>query len=231
MNWNAIFGIAATILLLLPAGLIVAYGLHRHRSLAALIIWFGITAVFNLLTQQVIPASHGVVKAFEVIKSYLEVPVILMALLFFCPIRQKQRTVYLAGGAFMLYELVIAARFGLDEKTIVYVMGPGLLLILGYTFYLFVKQIRFTVHFGKNTGRTLMLASILFSYCCYGLIYYFYYFTPTPDAGDAFLLYFISISVASLLMSVGITLIRKRMRELEEVKNTRKELALFFDNV
>ena len=87
-----------------------------------------------------------------------------------------------------------------------------------------------TIEFGKNAGRTLMLVSILFAYGCYALVYYFYYIQKTPAVTDVFLLYFISTLVSSIIMTIGLHLIRRRLKELQEIKNTRRELALFFNN-
>jgi hypothetical protein len=154
----------------------------------------------------------------------------LMALLFFCPIKQKQRIIYIILAVFIAYELVIAFFFGLNPKAVVYIMGPGLILILAYTFYLFIRHIKITVEFGKNAGRTLMLVSILFAYGCYGLVYYFYYILKTPAVADVFLIYYITSLVSSVVMTIGLHLIRQRMRELQAVKNTRRELAVFFGN-
>jgi EamA domain-containing membrane protein RarD len=107
-------------------------------------------------------------------------------------------------------------------------MGPGLILILIYTFYLFARHIKITVEFGKNAGRTLMLVSILFAYGCYAIVYYFYYILKTQEVKDVFFLYYITSFVSAVIMTVGLHLIRRRMRELQEVKNTRRELAMFF---
>jgi hypothetical protein len=103
-------------------------------------------------------------------------------------------------------------------------------IIVSYTFYLFVRHIKITIVYGKNAGRTLMLASILFAYGCYGLVYYFYYIQRTPDVADAFLLYFISSITASVIMTMGLHLTQKRLKQFMEVKNTRRELEMFFHN-
>ena len=228
MTWNTFFGIAATLSFFLPVATIIYYKLYQHRSLAALMISFSITGLYNLISQLTIP--NFFITAFGVINNYTDVPLMLFALLFFCPSKQKQKTIHLLTAAFILYEIIIASIFGLKPRAVVYIMGPGLILVLGYSFYLFVRQIKITVEFGKNVGRTLMLASILFSYGCYSLVYYFYYIQKTPAVADAFLLYFMSSLIGTILMTVGLHLIRKRMKELQEVKNTRRELAIFFNN-
>lgn len=230
MSWNALLGVAAALSMLLPVAAISYYQLYRHRSLAALLLSFLTTALFNLMQEGVIPVPTSFMQGYGVVNNYLDIPLMLTALLFFCPNKQKQKTVHVITALFVAYEIAIAVLFGLNARALVYIMGPGLVLIMIYAFYLFVRHIRITVEFGKNAGRTLMLVSILFSYGCYSLVYYFYYIQKTPYVADAFLLYFISTFVASLLMTIGLHLIRKRMKELEEVKNTRKELAVFFNN-
>ncbi|MGZ3839116.1 MAG: hypothetical protein ACXVBP_12465 [Flavisolibacter sp.] len=228
MNWNAIIGVAATISLFLPAVAIVYYRLYQHRSLTALLLSYIITASYNLMSEGILPVPSGFLSRFGVINNYLDIPLTLTALLFFCPIRQKQRPVHLVTAAFVGYELVIACIYGLHSRAVVYIMGPGLVLILIYSFYLFLRHIKITVEFGKNVGRTLMLSAILFAYGCYALIYLFYYIQKTPAVADVFLLYFITALVSSIVMTIGLHLIRKRMKEFQEVKNTRRELAMFF---
>jgi hypothetical protein len=230
MNWNTIIGVAATFSMLLPAAAVIYYKLYQHRSLAALLVSYLSTAVYNLMSDGIIPATASFKATYAIINNYLDIPLMLTALLFFCPIKKKQRTVHIITGAFITYEIIIACIYGLNQKAVVYIMGPGLTLILIYAFYLFLRHIKITVEFGKNTGRTLMLVSILFGYACYALVYYFYYIQKTREVTDVFLLYSITILISSIIMAIGIHLIRKRMRELQEVRNTRRELAMFFGN-
>ena len=39
-----------------------------------------------------------------------------------------------------------------------------------------------------------------------------------------------STFVSSVLMTIGLQLIKNRMKQLQEVRNTRRELAMFFGN-
>lgn len=228
MNWNTVVGVTASFAMLLPVAAIVFHKLYQHRSLLALLISSVSTALCNLMLEGILPMPATLQKGFGIINNYLEVPLMLTALLFFCPIKQKQRTVHIITALFIVYEIVIGILYGLSTKAAVFIMGPGMLLILIYSFYLFLRHIKITVEFGKNAGRTLMLASILFGYTCYALVYYFYYIEKTPYVADAFLLYFIASFISSIIMTIGLLLIRKRMKELQEVKNTRRELAMFF---
>jgi hypothetical protein len=191
-------------------------------------ILYSLTALFNMMDKDVFPTSPSFVTLFGTIVNFLDVPLMLISLLFFCPIKQKQKNVYLLTSAFILYEVVIAARYGFSREAVVLILGPGLIVILSYAFYLFSRQIKMTIEFGKNAGRTVMLTAILFSYGCYSLVYYFYYIQNTPHADDAYILYFIATLISSILMSFGLNLTRKRIKELMEIKTTRRELAIFF---
>ena len=230
MQWNTFIGIAASLSFFLPVAAIFYYKLYQHRSLMALLISYLITALYNLLSQTPFNISPEFLQNFGVVYNYLDIPLMLLSLLFFCPNKQKQKRVHIILGAFIIYEIVLAFRFGLDPKAVIYIMGPGLAIIVCYTFYLFVRHIKITIVYGKNAGRTLMLSSILFAYGCYGLVYYFYYIQRTPDVADAFLLYFISSITASVIMTMGLHLTQKRLKQFMEVKNTRRELEMFFHN-
>lgn len=230
MSWNAFFGVASIIAFFFPVAIIVCYRLYKHRSLTALMIYYLMSAAYSIMSEYHIPASPAIIRAAGVLNNYFDVPLMLTALLFFCPSKQKQRKVHFLTALFIGYEIAVAAIYGLKPQAVVYVMGPGISIVFIYAFYLFARQIKFTIIHGKNAGRTLMLASILFAYGCYGLLYYFYYIQRTPYVSDAFLLYFISSGFASTLMAGGLYLMRQRIRHLREAKITRRELALFFNH-
>lgn len=230
MRWNAVPGIACLLAFLLPIAVIIFNRYYTHRSLAALLIYYILSALNIIMLQEFFPLSETIRMGFTIFTNYLIVPLMLTTLLFFCPIRQKQHIVNIFSVVFIAYEIVITLMYGFNKRAVAYILGPGLLLILLYTCYLFVRQVKFTIMHGKNQGRTLMLASTLFSYSCYMLIYYFYFVQKTPDTQDTVLLYFISSFIASILMALGLHLMRKRMKELKSLKVTRKELALFFSN-
>jgi hypothetical protein len=230
MNWYAFVGVTAITSFFFPVVVILYNRFYRHRSLAALLVYYILIAVYNLMDTKLIPSSEPFHQFLGLLDNYLDAPLMLTALVFFCPGKKKQRIVQILAGSFVGYELVITLIYGFNSKSAIYIMGPGIAIILIYSFYLFIRQIKFTIIHGKNTGRTLMLASILFAYGCFALIYYFYYIQRTRYVADTYLLYFISSFVASTLMGIGLHLMRKRIKELQSLKVLRKELALFFNN-
>jgi hypothetical protein len=228
MSWIEFFGIICIISFLFPVTVIVMNRFYTNRSLAAMLIYFSMNAVYYVVSEGYVHASHAFEETFTIINNYLDVPLMLMSLLFFCPNKQKQRTVNIFFGSFLLYEIIISCIFGFKTISTIYILGPGFVLVLVHSFFLFVRQIRFSIIHRKKQGRTIMLASILFGYACYSLIYYFYFIQETPFKTDVLLLYFISSSLTSIFMAIGIHLMRKRMKELQALRVTRKELAMFF---
>jgi hypothetical protein len=229
MNWNAIFGIACIISLTAPVVVIIYHRYYKHRSLAALLINYSFALVYLMMSQNIIPVSRAVRINFGILSNYLDVPLMLTALVFFCPNKQKQNIIRILSYAFIGYELLITLLHGFKPVSIVYIMGPGFAVIIGYTFYLFMRQVKFSIMHGKNYGRVMMLAAIFFCYACFALIYYFYYIQKTPYVKDTELVYFISTIVSSMAMAIGLQLMNKRMKELQSLQITRKELAMIFN--
>ena len=73
-------------------------------------------------------------------------------------------------------------------------------------------------------GKTLIVASQVFAYGCYGILYVLFYIIKTPLIADAFLIYFIVVTLSSLFLSTGIVFERKRIQKLVELKKARKDL-------
>ena len=228
MNWNALPGIACILSFFFPVGVIIYNRFYTQRSLAALLIYYVMATLENLMSQGLFPVSENFSNLFGILTHYFEIPLLLTALLFFCPNKQKKKIITALTLSFIVYEFAVTCIHGFTHEAIVYIKGPGLCLILVYTFFLFVWQVKFSIMHGKNQGRTFMLASLLFAYACYALIYYFNYIQKTPYKDDTRLLYYISFFIASNLMGIGLHLMRKRIKELQSLKVTRKELALFF---
>jgi hypothetical protein len=222
-------GVVCTIAIFLPVIVILYYRLYIHKSLAALAVNGILTGSYSLMSEGLLPVSKELTTAVGIINNYLDAPLMLFGLLFFCPNRHRQRPVYILISLLLVYSLFIGINSRFSRSSIVYVLGPGLAMILGYATYLFSRQVRFTVARGKNAGRMLMLASILFAYGSYAFMYLFFYVLQTENIKDIFLLYTITAIISSILMTTGLHLTRKRVREFREVKNTRRELEVFFN--
>jgi hypothetical protein len=230
MNWSAFMGIASTFALLLPPALILIFKLYTNRSLQALFTYYLLSAVYNLMVQGVIPVNVDTRRIFGTINNYLDAPMMLMFLLFFCVERWKSKAILLSLFIFFAYELVICLFYGFTRETNVYVLGPGIVLILVFSLLLFMRHIKITIVQNRGLGKTIMLASVVFSYGCFAIIYLLHYVQKTTAVNDIFLLYFITSLVTSLLMAGGVLLINQHLKTLKELQHTRKELQVFFNN-
>lgn len=230
MSWTSIIGMASTFALLLPVSLIIIYRLYTNRSLQALLLYYVLTVAYNLMVEGILPAPTRLKIIFGTVNNYLDAPLMLLFLLFFCVEKWKVKAVYTIFSAFIAYELVLAFIFGFGKEANVYVLGPGIGIVLIVSTVLFVRQIKRTIVMGKGLGKTLMLTSVVFGYGCFGLIYLFHYIQRTGNINDIFLLYFISSFITSVLMARGIVLIRQHLKDLSEIKLARRELQVFFNN-
>lgn len=224
---NALFGITSIVCFSLPIIAILYFRLYKHVSLIALMVYYLLT-ILHCLGSTNIPPAPNFKDTWEVLFHYIEIPLMLSALLFFCPARQKQQKIHLLIAFFIAYEMIIAFFFGFTPLASLYIMTPGLAVIVLYSLFLFLRQLRFTVMHGKNTGRVLMLGALLFSYSCYLFMFYAYFVQKMPDVSGIYSVHFFSSSIAAILMTVGLLLMRHRIKELQELKVTRRELQMVF---
>jgi len=228
MSWNAILSVACIISLTFPVAILVYHRLYTHPSLAALMISYIFSLLDNMIGENLLPVPEKLARSFQLMINYLDIPLMLVALLFFCPNKAKGRLVNLLILSVLAFEMVVTLIYGFNVRSVVYILGPSVAVLILYTSYVFARQVKFTILRRTNQGKTVMLASILFSYACYSIIYYFFYIQQTPYTGDVFSLYYISMIIHAILMTIGLYLMRNRLKDLESVQVTRKELAMFF---
>ncbi|HRG83104.1 MAG TPA: hypothetical protein PLO99_11365, partial [Chitinophagaceae bacterium] len=101
----------------------------------------------------------------------------------------------------------------------------GVALILALSTYFFIRQTKIAITHRKATGKAVIAASLLFAYGCFGLIYLMYYVFRSTDVEDIFLIFFMVSTFSSLMLSVGIYIEEKRIRKLNELRVTRRELS------
>lgn len=230
MNFYSILGMISAVAFFLPAFIILSSRLLINISLLALVFYFLLVMTHNLMAANIIIVSKELQSNFGVINNYLDVPLMLTGMLMFCTEKWKQRVLVTSIICFSAFELIIFFHHQLQPVSSKYIMGPGILLILFYSLYLFVNNIKNTIVQGKGVGKTLMITSILFAYGCYFLVYLFAYIQRTSDRQDVFIIYYLASIIFSVLMAAGLIWVKKRLREIKEVQTTRKELSVFFQN-
>lgn len=228
MSWNAVLGIISTLALFTPVVIVIVERMYRYKSFLALLIYYSLAVIYNLMSENIIPLPAHVVSKSGIINNLLDTPLILLFLISFCGSDLMIRRIQASIIIFIVYELVIITIMGLTVETSTYVLGPGILLTLVFSSYLLLRYIRTAILHSKARGKAMMLAAVLFSYGCFSLIYLFYYILKTPYVEDSFLVYFLVTILSSTLMSSGLLIERNRIQKLDELKTTRKELNEFF---
>jgi hypothetical protein len=230
MNLNTILGILSAIGFALPVLIIIIARLYMNISLLALVAYFLFGFSYNLMVENVLVVSPDTRRVVGVLINYLDVPFILTAMLMFCTGKWTEKAIKISMGIFGLFELVIFSKYQFSFLSSKYIMGPGILLIMGFSLYFFINNIKLTIMQGKGVGKTLMVTSILFAYGSYLIVYFFAFIQKAANQADVFIIYYLTSIIFSGLMSAGLFYVQRRVREIKEVQNTRKELSVFFDH-
>lgn len=229
MNVTFVAGMAAAVASFVPVVLILAGRLFTNCSLLALFFYYLLTTLYSLTVLGVITLPLPLKQQAAVAFNYIDAPLMLVAFLFFCNNDWKRKLVLSALILYVVYETAVAARFGLSNRSSVYLLGPGTLLVLSFSIYFFGHYGKISIVQGKSLGKTFILAAIVFLYGCFLVLYYLHYLQHTAAIADVFLLYYISLFISAISMSIGLVWMVKQAREIKELHLTRKELALFFD--
>jgi hypothetical protein len=229
MSWNSIMGFIASVALFTPVFLIIALRLTRYRTFIALLTYYLFVFVYNIFTQGYIQANNETIRYWGIGNNLIDAPLMLFSLTYFSGsaiLTKKMKGLILIV---MLFELIVILIKGFTVLSITIILAPNLLIILAFCFYFFIRQVRISITHNKAVGKSLMVASLLFAYGCYSIIYVMYYIIKTPHVADTFLVYFLVVTFSSLLMGTGIIIERKRLRKLEEVMVARKELLAIYN--
>jgi hypothetical protein len=230
MNPVTLIGVISACALLLPVTIILTCRLYGNKSLICLLVYYFITAFYNLMVEGIIPAANTTIDLVGIVNNYLDIPLMLVIFLFFSNNKGKQKVIYWSMGIFVSFELILSLVLGFNFTTAIYITGTGIVLMMVYSMYLFSQYVKLTIEKNKAWGRTLMVTSILFAYCCYAMIYFIYYIQKTSAVADVFIIYYIVSIISSILMSIGLLWVYNRSKQIKEVQLTRKELALFFNH-
>ena len=225
MTWNSIMGIVSSIALFCPFVFILVLRLGFYKTFPALLVYYASILVYNLMTEGYITASTETIRYWGLGNNMLDTPLMLTFLLYFSPSPVFSKKIKIMIVCFIVFEIIVALLMGLNARAITVMIGPGILILIGFCLYFFIRQTKITIMHQKATGKALIAASLLFAYGCYGIIYLMYYIFKSPHVSDIFLVYFLVVTLSSLLITAGIIVEEKRIRKLNELKITRQELS------
>ena len=214
MNWHLIISLISAFTLSLPLILIFGLRLFTNKSFLALGIHYLLAFVYNLMTAGILPTTISLRRNFAITNNLLDIPLLLIFLLFFTRSWRLSKQLVAGLAAYIIFEIIsiIIAGYSITSTTIV--LGPGILIIVCFSFYFFLKHIQ-VQDSPAETGKIVMLCSLLFAYGSYSLIYIFHYILKVPYIQDVFLIYYLVTIIASLAMATGIWLERKKITQSE----------------
>jgi hypothetical protein len=228
MNWQAAIGILSTIALFAPVCVIVLTKLIRYKQYLPLFIWCVLAFGFNLMTEHLVNVPKTIERYYGIINNLTDMPLILTFLIFQVASSFQIKSMKILLVVFIVFEIILIAMFGITVKTITLTMGPGLLIVFGYSLVYFVYTVKRSFVHNKFIGKAIIASSLSFAYGCFIIMYVLHYVIALPDIKNLFLIYFFITIIYCGILSVGLYIESKRKKKLYELLITRKELMSFF---
>jgi hypothetical protein len=227
MNWHSALGSIASIASFTPILLILVFRLYNYRPFLGLLFYFLFSASYNFLAQGILPVQNDFLRALGVFNNLTDAPLMLIFLTFFTA-QPITKYLYRTALLFMVFEIVILCLYGYGVKTVKIVLGPDIAIIATISFFFFLRYVRMAITNSKTTGKATMISAVLLAYSIYSMVYIFYYLLKTKYIEDAQIVYYTVTLLSACLMSMGILIENKRIKKLNELKTTRKELAIIY---
>lgn len=232
MTWQYAIALFSALAFLIPVILIVTNRLYRYNHYFALLIYCLITLGYNImiLSRAYIEISLEFVRGWGLINNLLDMPVMLMFLMLFATSQAQKFRMKIYLAVFVLFEIVVLFTYGFNKKAVTITMAPGLLLIFSIAFYFFIRKMKQSLLQNKALGKAFITGSITFAYGCFGFLYLMHYVLAVDDLKNIMMIYYIVVTIFSGLLTTGLILENKRLRKMEELMQTRKELIQFFSD-
>ncbi len=231
MNWHTAIGILSTIALFAPVFIIVATRLIRYKQYLPLFIYCVLAFGFNLMTEHLVNVPKTIERYYGIINNLSDMPLILSFLAFQIAPSMQVKRMKIILVAFIIFEIVLIALYGITVKTITYTMGPGLLIVFAYSLYYFVYTVKRSFVHNKFIGKAIFASGLTFAYGCFMILYLMHYVFTLPGAiPNLFLIYYFITIIYCGLFTVGLYMESRRKKKLEELLITRKELMRFFSD-
>ena len=228
MNWRDAIGILSTIALFAPACVIVVTRLIRYKQYIPLFIWCVLTFGFNLMTQHMVNVPKTIERYYGIINNLTETPLILTFLIYQVSSSFHIKTMKILLAAFIVFEIITIAMFGITVKSITITAGPGLMIVFAYSLLYFVYTVKRSFVHNKFIGKAIIASALTFAYGCFIIIYVMHYLIALPDLPGLFLIYYFITIIYCSILSVGLYIESKRKKKLQELLITRRELMSFF---
>ena len=229
MSLNSTLGIISSVVLFIPAILILIFRLVTNRSFLALSAYYLVSGIYNLISQNVLNTPLWFARPLGIAVNLLDAPLMLMFLTFFSTSPTMTKRITWSIFIFFAFEAIVLLVDGFSVNAVRVIFGPEIAIIIALSFLFFQRNVRLAITNSKSLGKAIMTSSVLLSYTIFTVVYVFYYLIKNQQyRKDAELVYYLISILSALLMSAGIIIENKRLKKLDELKNTRKELATIY---
>jgi hypothetical protein len=198
--------------------------LPLYKSFPILLFYYAILFIYNFLNLGYIQVSKDLLYYLGTFCNLMDPPLMLLFMSYFSQTASFRKKLYIVAAGFVAFEILIVAIYGFSTKASTIVLAPGFAMVICLALIFFIHQVKIAVVHHKAIGKAIMSTSVLFAYVGYAFVYTVYYIIESPQTADTYLIYFLITIASSISMSTGIFFERHRVKKLDELKTTRKEL-------
>ena len=201
----------AILLFFVPLVIVIVRKLWTDKFFRIFAVYCTIEGLVNLL-DFIPPIPHKFISDLNVVYNMLDFPMMLF-LIYQIAVPEKFRNFMKAGIAvYFVFQFYFLFKLGIQYDAIKYTMGLGLVLVIGSVLWMLVNYLQRPDLENRQKAYMMILASILFDYGTFVVIYIFDYFMSNSDAPnkDNLLLYYASSIVGMLITIAGLLLIRNK---------------------
>jgi hypothetical protein len=218
-NWDDLLGAASSMLLFVTILLLLLNYKEGKFYFLALAFYLLQIMFLNMVSAKILHISPEFQYTFGVWNNLMDLPLMLLFLQYFSKDKKTTKLIWYISGLYILFDLVIYLIMGMTNTSLTIIIGPGLLIVTGFSFYFFVDQLKTAIITHKETGKAFMTGAIVFAYLCFNLIYIMFYLMKSSHTRDIYTIYYITFITFSLCLIIGIVLIMISKRPKAAIKN------------
>ncbi len=165
MTCNYVMGIISSVALFCPVFLILVLRLGTYRTFPALIIYYSSVFIYNLMTEGHIAAHAELIQNWGLSNNLMDAPLMLTFLLYFSasPVFAQRMKGLIA--LYVLFEIIVVAIKGFNTEAITIVLGPGIMLVFGFSVYFFIRHTKIAIVHRKAAGNGGSVIVWLWMFC------------------------------------------------------------------
>jgi len=222
-NWDAILGAGSIVLMLIAVILLLSNFKEGRFYFLALAFYLLQVTFLNLDSTRVFVIPDAVRGDIVFFHSILELPTLIVFFLYFAEDQKMRKLIFYTIGAYILFDLIVCLFLGLTDPALTIIIGPGLALITGFSFYFFVEHLKLAISKRMETGKAFLTGATVFAYLCFTLIYILYYLMQSQYINDIYAIYYSTYIIFAVFLITGLLLIMSAKRQKAKSQPIKKE--------